>query len=103
MDFLFKKLKSDSSKNKNNHPSKANSLSLIRAAFYTPWNAQLSLPDLQKNADKINTIIPEWFFIDTVTHKLQSRIDSAGLVLMKQKHLRILPILSNFNSSKNDF
>ncbi|MGN6604969.1 MAG: glycosyltransferase [Ginsengibacter sp.] len=102
-DFLFKKLKSDSSKNKNNHPSKANSLSLIRAAFYTPWNAQLSLPDLQKNADKINTIIPEWFFIDTATHKLQTRIDSAGLVLMKQKHLRILPILSNFNSSKNDF
>lgn len=102
-DFLFKKLKADSLKNKNNHPSKTNSLSLIRAAFYTPWNARLSLPDLQKNADKINIIIPEWFFIDTVTHQLQTRIDSAGLVLMKQKHLRILPILSNFNSSKNDF
>lgn len=103
-DFLFKKLKSDSlKKNKNNGVSKANSLSLIRAAFYTPWNARLALPDLEKNVDKINTIFPEWFFIDTVTHRLQTRIDSAGLKVMKQKNLRIMPILSNFNSSKNNF
>ena len=104
-DFLFNKLKADSLKRKkaNNHVSKANSLSLIRAAFYTPWNAQLALPDLEKNADKINTIFPEWFFIDTVTHRLQTRIDSAGLKVMKQKNLRIMPILSNFNSSKSDF
>lgn len=103
-DFLFKKLKADSLKKiKNGGASKANSLSLIRAAFYTPWNAKLSLTDLQKNADKINTIFPEWFFIDTVTHRLQTRIDSAGLILMQQKKLSISPILSNFNSSKNDF
>ena len=103
-DFLFNKLKSDSLKKiKNGGVSKANSLSLIRAAFYTPWNANLSLPDLKKNADKINTIFPEWFFIDTVTHRLQTRIDSAGLVLMQQKKLRILPILTNFNTSKKDF
>jgi cellulose synthase/poly-beta-1,6-N-acetylglucosamine synthase-like glycosyltransferase/spore germination protein YaaH/peptidoglycan/xylan/chitin deacetylase (PgdA/CDA1 family) len=103
-DFLFNKLKSDSLKKiKNGGVSKANSLSLIRAAFYTPWNANLSLPDLKKNADKINTIFPEWFFIDTVTHRLQIRIDSAGLVLMQQKKLRIMPMLTNFNSSKNDF
>ncbi|MEO8822115.1 MAG: glycosyltransferase [Ginsengibacter sp.] len=103
-DFLFNKLKKDSlKKSKNNFVSKANSLSLIRAAFYTPWNAKLALPDLEKNADKINTIFPEWFFIDTVTHRLQTRIDSAGLRVMKEKHLRIMPILSNFNSSKSDF
>lgn len=105
-DFLFNKLKSDSLKkikNKKITASKANSLSLIRAAFYTPWNANVALPDLEKNADKINTIFPEWFFIDTVTHRLQTRIDSAGLALMHQKKLLILPILSNFNSSKNDF
>ena len=102
-DFLFKKLQTDSTKKNRNIASKANSLSLIRAAFYTPWNAKLALPDLQKNADKINTIFPEWFFIDTVTHKLQTRIDSAGMKVMKQKHLRIMPILSNFNSSKKDF
>jgi cellulose synthase/poly-beta-1,6-N-acetylglucosamine synthase-like glycosyltransferase/spore germination protein YaaH/peptidoglycan/xylan/chitin deacetylase (PgdA/CDA1 family) len=103
-DFLFNKLKSDSLKKiKNGGVSAANSLSLIRAAFYTPWNANLSLPDLEKNADKINTIFPEWFFIDTVTHRLQTRIDSASLVLMQKKKLRIMPILTNFNTSKKDF
>ena len=103
-DFLLKKLKTDSLKKaKTKGASPVNSLSLIRAAFYTPWNSSVSLPDLKKNADKINTIIPEWFFIDTVTHKLQTRIDSAGLAVMQQKKLRILPIVSNFNSSKNDF
>ena len=103
-DFLLNKLKKDSlKKNTKNAFSKVNSLSLIRAAFYTPWNAKLSLDDLEKNADKINTIFPEWFFIDTVTHRLQTRIDSAGLKMMKQNHLRIMPILSNFNSSKKDF
>jgi cellulose synthase/poly-beta-1,6-N-acetylglucosamine synthase-like glycosyltransferase/spore germination protein YaaH/peptidoglycan/xylan/chitin deacetylase (PgdA/CDA1 family) len=103
-DFLLKKLKADSlNKIKNHGASKANSLSLIRAAFYTPWNSALSLPDLEKNADKINTIFPEWFFIDTVTHRLQTRIDSAGLAVMRQKKLRIMPILTNFNSSKKDF
>ncbi|MEO6894022.1 MAG: glycosyltransferase, partial [Ginsengibacter sp.] len=103
-DFLFKKLKADSlKKSKTKFISKASSLSLIRAVFYTPWNAKLALPDLEKNADKINTIFPEWFFIDTITHRLQTRIDSAGLRVMKENHLRIMPILSNFNSSKSDF
>jgi cellulose synthase/poly-beta-1,6-N-acetylglucosamine synthase-like glycosyltransferase/spore germination protein YaaH/peptidoglycan/xylan/chitin deacetylase (PgdA/CDA1 family) len=102
--FLFNKYKSDSLKKaKNGLASKAKSLSVIRAAFYTPWTSNTSLPDLQKNADKLNTIFPEWFFIDTVTYRLQTRIDSAGLVLMKQKQLSILPLLSNFNSYKGDF
>ena len=56
-DFLFQKLKTDSLKNKNEGVSKANSLSVIRAVFYTPWNANTSLPDLKKNADKILSLI----------------------------------------------
>jgi len=43
---------------------------LIRAAFYVPWN-KAALLDLKQHADKLNTIYPEWFFIDTVTYKLQ--------------------------------
>src|SRR5450755_3558019 len=39
-DFLLKKERADSLKRiKNGSASKANSLSLIRAAFYTPWTA----------------------------------------------------------------
>src|SRR5674476_236691 len=98
-DFLLKKVKADSLKKaRNKSASKANSLPVIRAAFYTPWTANTSFPDLQKNADKLNTIFPEWFFIDTLTYRLRTKIDSAGLALMKQKQLRIMPILSNFRS-----
>ena len=103
-DFLFKKLKTDSLKKLQNHgPSKASSLSVIRAAFYTPWNAKTSLPDLKQYGNRLNTIFPEWFFIDTITHRLQTRIDTAGLAIMREKNLRILPMLTNFNSSTANF
>ncbi len=103
-DFLLKKEKADSlRKIKNKTASKANSLSLIRAAFYTPWTGNTSYPNLEKNADKLNTIFPEWFFIDTATFHLQTRIDSAGLALMKQKQLRIMPMVSNFRNIQTGF
>ncbi len=79
-DFLLKKLRADSiNKVKNISASKAISLSVIRAAFYTPWTANTSYPDLLKNADKLNTIFPEWFFIDTANFHLETRFDSAGV------------------------
>ncbi len=103
-DFLLKKEKTDSlRKIKNKTASRANSLSVIRAAFYTPWTGNTSYPDLEKNADKLNTIFPEWFFIDTATFHLQTRIDSAGLALMKQKQLRIMPMVSNFKNVQTGF
>ncbi len=102
--FLIKKLRTDSiNKLRSNTASKANSLSVIRAAFYTPWTGTTSLPDLKINADKLNTIFPEWFFIDTITYKLNTRIDSAGLALMKQKQLHIIPIFSNFSTKAKGF
>ncbi len=75
----------------------------IRAAFYTPWSGSKSIPSLERYGDKINVIFPEWFFIDTNNNiSLQTRIDSAGLAQMQQKNLRIMPMLTNFNSSKKD-
>src|SRR5690348_17276970 len=101
-DFLIKKVKADSIKRaKNKMPSAANNLSVIRGAFYTPWTTNTSLPDLKRNADKLNTIFPEWFLIDTNTYKLNTRIDTAGYALMKQKQLRIIPIFSNFWTGKD--
>jgi cellulose synthase/poly-beta-1,6-N-acetylglucosamine synthase-like glycosyltransferase/peptidoglycan/xylan/chitin deacetylase (PgdA/CDA1 family)/spore germination protein YaaH len=73
------------------------SSALIRSGFYTPWSTA-ALPDLKKNAGKLNTIYPEWFFIDSATHSLQTRIDSAGLAVMKQHQLSIQPIFNNFHS-----
>ncbi len=101
-DFLLKKIKADSIKRaKNKLASAANSLSVIRGAFYTPWNSHTSFPDLKRNVDKLNAIFPEWFFIDTTNYTLNTRIDSAGFALMKQKQLRIIPIFSNFWTGKD--
>lgn len=96
-DFLEKQQREDSLKK----ISKTDlNTSQVRAAFYTPW-LQASLSDLKQNGDKLNTIYPEWFFIDPVTHKLQTRIDPADLAVMKQKNLSIQPIFNNFYSNKN--
>ena len=97
-DYLVKKQLEDSVKKLNNSLVKA---SHIRAAFYTPWNIA-ALPDLKKNADKINTIYPEWFFVDTITHNLQTRIDSAGLAVMKQNKLNIQPMFTNFHTHRSN-
>ncbi|MDB5202031.1 MAG: glycosyltransferase [Ferruginibacter sp.] len=97
-DFLSRKQKEEGLNNRIVNPAKA--LPFIRAAFYTPWTAKTALPELEKNGDKLNTIFPEWFFIDTLTHTLQTRIDTAGLNLMRKKDLRIVPMLTNFNSSR---
>jgi poly-beta-1,6 N-acetyl-D-glucosamine synthase len=93
-DFLEKKQKEDSLKKINS----SHSIPLIRSAFYTPWSSA-SLPSLKKNIDKLNTIYPEWFFIDTLTYSLQTRIDSAGLAVMKEGNLSIQPILNNFRTN----
>ncbi len=87
----------DKKKLENNTPKNQVAASLIRSGFYTPWSIA-SLSDLRKNADKLNTIYPEWFFIDTITNTLQTRIDSAGLAVMKQSNLSIQPIFNNFHS-----
>ena len=96
--FLEKKVLEDSLKKVKENAVKS---PLIRSAFYTPWDRS-ALPDLKKNADKLNTIYPEWFFIDTITHKLQTRIDTAGLAVMKQNKLSIQPIFNNFHSDRAD-
>lgn len=83
-------------------PAKFKPGSFVRGAFYTPWdNNGASIISLEQNADKLNTVFPEWFFIDSNDHsKLQSRMDSTSLMVMRRNGLRILPILSNFNSKR---
>ncbi len=101
-DFLEKKTIEDSLKNTRSfYADTTNKNPYIRAAFYTPWSQKTAVPDLEQYGDKLNTIFPEWFFIDTITYKLQTRIDSAGLAAIKKKQLRILPIFSNFHTGKD--
>jgi poly-beta-1,6 N-acetyl-D-glucosamine synthase len=103
-DFLLKKTLEDSLKaNKQLYADTANKNPYIRAAFYTPWSQTSSLPDLKQNGANLNTIFPEWFFIDTISYKLQTRIDSAGLAVMKQQQLQVIPIFNNFHTGKGIF
>jgi cellulose synthase/poly-beta-1,6-N-acetylglucosamine synthase-like glycosyltransferase/spore germination protein YaaH/peptidoglycan/xylan/chitin deacetylase (PgdA/CDA1 family) len=103
--FLINKEKEDSIRKLKKLASgnNAQKIPYIRAAFYTPWNANTSLPDLEKYGDRLNTVFPEWFFINPKTLKLESRMDSAGLSQMRLKSLRIMPMLSNFNSLIKNF
>ena len=94
-DYLVNKQKEDSIKRVIKYSIKT---SLIRGAFYTPWMST-SLPDLVKNANKLNTIYPEWLFIDTINYSLETRIDKAGLMVMKKNNLSIQPIFNNFHSA----
>ena len=99
-DFLEKKEKEEFLNKKSTSINKTSG-QFIRAAFYTPWSGSKSVPSLQRYGDKINVIFPEWFFIDTNNNvRLQTRIDSAGLAQMREQHIRIMPMLTNFNSSK---
>ncbi len=95
--FLMKKIKEDSI---NKVKSKVVAAKTIRSAFYVNWD-KASLVDLRRNAGKLNTIYPEWFFIDPITYRLQTRIDTTALAIMRKHKLSIQPIFSNFLTSKN--
>jgi cellulose synthase/poly-beta-1,6-N-acetylglucosamine synthase-like glycosyltransferase/spore germination protein YaaH/peptidoglycan/xylan/chitin deacetylase (PgdA/CDA1 family) len=73
----------------------------IRSAFYVTWNKQ-SLISLQRNIHKLNLVIPEWLFINPQADTVYSTIDPAGLAVMKNAGVNIIPMLSNFyNKDKN--
>ncbi|SEF65237.1 Glycosyltransferase, catalytic subunit of cellulose synthase and poly-beta-1,6-N-acetylglucosamine synthase [Halpernia humi] len=90
-DFLNKRIALE------NSSSKLKDARLVRGAFYVPWSP-LSLSDLRTNGNKLNTIYPEWFFINPKTYRLDSRIDKDALGVMKHFGLSIQPILNNFIS-----
>lgn len=95
--FLIKKIKEDSIKKIESKIIKAKT---IRSAFYVAWD-KAALVDLKRNAKKLNTIYPEWFFINPKTFRLETRIDPAGLAVMKKHKLSIQPIFNNFLTSKD--
>lgn len=101
-DFLAKKEKEEALKKKKRKENPTKKNPYVRSAFYTAWRPNSdSYKSLEKNGDKLNTIFPEWFFVDTLTGKLNTRIDTAGLNLMREYKLDILPMFTNFNSARN--
>lgn len=76
------------------HPSQ------IRSAFYVDWDPQ-SFYSLQGGVDKMNIVFPEWFFIDPTADTLKPEIDLPALNLMRQHHIKILPLVNNINDRKD--
>lgn len=70
----------------------------VRAAFYVDWDPQ-SFYSLQQHIDQVNMVVPEWFFIDPATDTLRTEIDQEALQLMKQKQVRIVPLINNTNEA----
>ena len=73
----------------------------IRAGWYVNWDKHSYL-SLKQHISHLNLVIPEWFFINPRTYKLESRIDHKGYELMKKSGVPIMPILTNnYNQSFN--
>jgi len=72
----------------------------MRAGFYVDWDPQAWF-SLQTHISDLNTVIPEWFFIDSSSGKIITQInaDTAAYNLMKKHNLKILPILENTDLS----
>jgi len=73
----------------------------IRSAFYVNWDAQ-SFYSLKENIDKLNIVMPEWFFISTGADTVITDIDSHALKLMRENKISIMPMLSNYYNEKWD-
>jgi cellulose synthase/poly-beta-1,6-N-acetylglucosamine synthase-like glycosyltransferase/spore germination protein YaaH/peptidoglycan/xylan/chitin deacetylase (PgdA/CDA1 family) len=66
----------------------------IRSAFYVAWDAQ-SYFSLKRSIDKLNLIMPEWFFLDANTDTITTNIDKRGLELISKSGVKVIPMLSN--------
>ncbi len=73
----------------------------IRAAFFVDWDPQ-SFISLQNHIDELNIVLPEWFFIDPDADTVVTQIDQDAYKLMKQHGVKILPMLNNIDSKKQD-
>ncbi len=66
----------------------------IRAAFYVAWDAQ-SFFSLKRSIDKLNLVLPEWFFLDSTADTLRTNIDKRAFDLIKESGVRVIPMLTN--------
>lgn len=66
----------------------------VRAAWYVNWDAH-SLTSLKRGMKQLNMVIPEWFFINPTTDRLETRIDNKALREMRQAGVPVLPMLTN--------
>jgi cellulose synthase/poly-beta-1,6-N-acetylglucosamine synthase-like glycosyltransferase/spore germination protein YaaH/peptidoglycan/xylan/chitin deacetylase (PgdA/CDA1 family) len=66
----------------------------IRSAFYVAWDAQ-SYFSLKRSIDKLNLVLPEWFFLDPIGDTIRTDIDKRALDLVKASGVKVIPMLTN--------
>ena len=66
----------------------------VRAAWYVNWDPN-SLRSLKQGMKQLNMVIPEWFFINPKTDRLETHIDRKALREMRKAGVPILPMLTN--------
>ena len=66
----------------------------IRSAWYVNWDKHAYL-SLKNNLKHLNMVLPEWFFINPRTDKIETRIDRRALKLMRHAGIPVLPMLTN--------
>lgn len=72
----------------------------IRSAYYVSWDLQ-SFLSLKRNIKNLNLVVPEWFFINPKTYRLEVKIDHKGYNLMTRTGIPVMPMLTN--NYKNEF
>lgn len=66
----------------------------IRSAWYVNWDKHAYL-SLKNNLKHLNMVLPEWFFINPGTDRIETRIDRRALRLMRHAGIPVLPMLTN--------
>lgn len=71
----------------------------IRSAWYVNWDKQ-SFLSLKQHIKHLNLVIPEWFFINPKTDKLEIQIDRKALHIMQKAGIPIMPMITNNYGTK---
>ena len=66
----------------------------VRAAWYVNWDSH-SMTSLKWGMKHLNMIIPEWFFSNPSTDRLEVRVDEKALREMRSTGIPVMPMLTN--------
>lgn len=87
-------LTKDREKHSHRHPSVKNR---INAGFFVAWDPQ-SYNSLSDHIDKMDMILPEFFFLSPGTDSLTTTIDKPVLNLVKKHRKLLVPTLKNYSN-----
>jgi cellulose synthase/poly-beta-1,6-N-acetylglucosamine synthase-like glycosyltransferase/spore germination protein YaaH/peptidoglycan/xylan/chitin deacetylase (PgdA/CDA1 family) len=86
------RLKKDRELYKKLHP---NNLDRVNFGFFVDWDAQ-SYTSLSDHIDKMDMIIPEFFFLKTDSNQLTTKIDFDVIRIVKKHNKKILASVKNY-------